>query len=178
MIRRLPGHESGAAMLMVLAVIALTTPIVVGILGLASTLAIDSGVKADITRSQYTAIGANEHATYRLFYESGYSDGLKPEHYIFCTLAGGPRTYHAIDLVLMLFATLKRTETFVIGKVLPIHFRTQASPFLFVCDGDCAPPVLNRSVQWYRLARVGTLGCGVHRPVTCAPSVASRFWTD
>jgi hypothetical protein len=63
-------------MVMVLAMMALSTPLVTGALGLASTLAIDSRVKSQRVMSQYATMGGVEHAIYRLTYEEGYAESL------------------------------------------------------------------------------------------------------
>ena len=75
---RCPYHrQRGAIMVMVLAFIALAVPLVTGALGLASTLSIDSGVKTSLAKSQYSVIAGNQHAVYRVVYESGYAAGLQ-----------------------------------------------------------------------------------------------------
>ena len=51
-------------------------PLVVAALKLAGTLTLDSQVKTRILKSQYAALGANEHAFYRLVYEDGYAEWL------------------------------------------------------------------------------------------------------
>ena len=57
MIRRILQREHGVGMVLVLALMALAIPIVTAALGLASTLTIDSRVKTDITKAQYTKLG-------------------------------------------------------------------------------------------------------------------------
>lgn len=63
-------------MALVLAFVFLAVPLVTASLSLAGILSIDSRVKTRITKSQYSAIGASQHAIYRLLYEPGYADGL------------------------------------------------------------------------------------------------------
>lgn len=57
MIRRLLQREHGIGMVLVLALMALAIPIITAALGLASTLSIDSRVKTDIAKGQYTNLG-------------------------------------------------------------------------------------------------------------------------
>ncbi|MCI0822745.1 MAG: hypothetical protein J4N34_04875, partial [Chloroflexi bacterium] len=66
MIRRILRREDGVTIVMVLAFMALSVPVVTAALGLASTLNIDSRVKGDIAQAQFSAIGANELAIQRL----------------------------------------------------------------------------------------------------------------
>jgi len=66
MIRRILRREEGVTIIMVLAFMALAVPVVTAALGLASTLSIDSRVKGDIAKDQFSAIGANELAIQRL----------------------------------------------------------------------------------------------------------------
>ncbi len=70
------GGERGAGLIIVLAFMALTVPLVTGALALASTLSVDSRTKTGILRSHYSTIGASEYAIYRLVHEVGYADGL------------------------------------------------------------------------------------------------------
>ena len=65
-VRRIIRREDGVTIVMVLAFMALSVPIVTAALGLASTLSIDSRVKGDIAKRQFSAIGANELAIQRL----------------------------------------------------------------------------------------------------------------
>ena len=69
-------RQRGAIMVIVLAFIALAVPLVTGALGLASTLSIDSRIKTRLAKGQYSTIAGNQHAIYRIFYESGYTEGL------------------------------------------------------------------------------------------------------
>ena len=66
MIRRILRREEGVTIVMVLAFMALSVPVVTAALGLASTLSIDSRVKGDIAQNQFSAVGANELAIQRL----------------------------------------------------------------------------------------------------------------
>jgi hypothetical protein len=61
-IKGLIRHEQGVSLVMALAFMALAVPVVTAALGLASTLSIDSRVKADLTKRQFSTIGANEYA--------------------------------------------------------------------------------------------------------------------
>lgn len=74
--KRLVGGESGVAMIMVLAFIALAGAAVPASLAVASSLAVDSRVKTEILKEQYAAIGADQYSTYRMLYEPGYTDTL------------------------------------------------------------------------------------------------------
>lgn len=69
--------ERGIALMMVLAFMAVSVPLVTGALALASNLSIDSGVKERIAQRQYSLFGASQHAIYKLVYEEGYLDGLE-----------------------------------------------------------------------------------------------------
>ena len=62
MIRRILQREHGIGMVLVLALMALAIPIITAALGLASTLSIDSRVKADIAKGQYTDLGVPDIA--------------------------------------------------------------------------------------------------------------------
>ena len=68
--------ERGVALIMALAFMALVVPIVTAALGLASTLAVDSRIKTDIVKSQYSAMGGGQHVLYRLLNEAEYAAGL------------------------------------------------------------------------------------------------------
>ena len=63
-------------MIFVLAVMAVAVPMITAVLGLATTLSIDSRIKNEITHSQYCTLGGSEHALYRLLYDSDYIEGL------------------------------------------------------------------------------------------------------
>lgn len=69
-------REIGGAQTLVLAFMALAIPLVTASLSLASTLSVDSRVKTRIAQSQYSVLGATQHALYRLAHEVGYADGL------------------------------------------------------------------------------------------------------
>ena len=69
-------REDGVAMIFVLAVMAVSVPMITAALGLATTLSIDSRIKNQITHSQYCTLGGSEHALYRLLYDSDYIEGL------------------------------------------------------------------------------------------------------
>ncbi len=71
------GSERGAALVMVLAFMALSIPLITGALRVATTMNVDSRVKEDIATSHYTAVGGSEYAEYRLAYEPGYSESLQ-----------------------------------------------------------------------------------------------------
>lgn len=74
-IKRLLRREDGVALVMVLAFMALAVPVVTAALGLASSLSIDSRVKADIARDQFAQIGANEFAL-DILGDDGDGDGI------------------------------------------------------------------------------------------------------
>ena len=69
--------ERGAGLIIVLAFMALSVPLITGALRMATTLNVDSRVKTGIATSQYTALGGSEYALYRLAYEDGYSQSLQ-----------------------------------------------------------------------------------------------------
>ncbi len=62
--KNLLRNNKGLAMLMVLALMGLSIPMITAALGLASTLANDSRVKNRIARAQYTDLGATEYTLY------------------------------------------------------------------------------------------------------------------
>lgn len=70
------GSERGAGLIVVLAFMVLTVPLLTGALALASTLSIDARTKNGILRSHYSTIGASQYAIYRLVHEVGYADGV------------------------------------------------------------------------------------------------------
>ena len=91
LLREIIHRQEGVAMLVVLAFMALSVPIVTSTLYLSGTLSIDSRVKNEILKGQYAAQGCTQHASYRLFSEAGYADGLAigvPDIYNFdgCTI--------------------------------------------------------------------------------------------
>ena len=55
---------------------AISVPLVTGALGLASTLNVDSRLKTDITKGQYSALGGDQDAIYRILYEDGFTDSV------------------------------------------------------------------------------------------------------
>lgn len=77
-------QRGGIALMTALAFTALAVPLITGALGSASSVSIDSRVKADILKGQYSVAGGNDHAIYRLVYEPGYASNL---------LIGVPDTY-------------------------------------------------------------------------------------
>lgn len=62
MMRRFLQREHGVGMVLVLALMALAIPIITAALGLASALSIDSRVRTDIAKSQYTDLGVPDIA--------------------------------------------------------------------------------------------------------------------
>jgi len=70
------GQSRGSALVIVLAFMALSVPLVTGALGLASTLNVDSRVKTGITKGQYSALGGDQDAIYRILYEDGFTDSI------------------------------------------------------------------------------------------------------
>ena len=66
-------------MVMVLAFMALSIPLITATLGLASTLSIDSRVKTNIAKGQYSVIGGDQHAIYRILYEQNYVDSIQED---------------------------------------------------------------------------------------------------
>ena len=69
-------HQQGMTLGIVLIFMSLAVPLVTGALGLAGRLSVDSRIKTAIATSQYSTMGANEHALYRLLYQSGYASSL------------------------------------------------------------------------------------------------------
>ena len=70
---------------MALAFLLLSVPLVIAALKLASTLALDSGTRTGIFKSQYAILGASEHVRYRLAYEDDYAENLplnSPQSYV------------------------------------------------------------------------------------------------
>lgn len=86
--RKLLRREEGVALVVALALIVLSLPLVTAALGLASTLSLDSRTKIRILKRLYSSLGGNEHALYRVIYEEGYTESLT---------IGVPDTY-TIDL--------------------------------------------------------------------------------
>ena len=60
MFKRLIHKEDGVTMVLALAFMAISVPIITAALGLASTLTVDSTVKSRIARDQFSQIGAEE----------------------------------------------------------------------------------------------------------------------
>ena len=81
--RKLLRCEKGTAMLMVIAFMGLAIPMIVTTLGLASALSIDSQVKTEILKNQYSALGADQYA------QNIIQQGLPPGSYPI-TLNGDP----------------------------------------------------------------------------------------
>ena len=75
--RALLRRQDGVGLVMVLAFMGLTVPLVTAALGLATTLSIDSRVKTGILKSQYSVLAGTQYALYRLIYEDGYIEGLQ-----------------------------------------------------------------------------------------------------
>ena len=78
-------------MLIVLSFMALSVPMVTGMLSFAGTLSKDSQTKTRILHSQYASQGCTQHATYRLNNEANYADNMvigTPDVYAFdsCTI--------------------------------------------------------------------------------------------
>ena len=78
-------------MLVAIAFMALAIPILTASLSLAGTISKDSRVKTTILQGQYAAQGCTQYATYRLYKEPGYLNGLVlgvPDVYSFngCTI--------------------------------------------------------------------------------------------
>ena len=73
---RLLHRQSGVSMLIVIGFMALSVPLVTGLLSYSGTLSKDSRVKTQILQGQYSAQGCTQHAAYRLKTESGYSDSF------------------------------------------------------------------------------------------------------
>ncbi len=69
--------QDGVALVAVLALMALTVPLVTAGLTLASTLNVDSRVKIDILKRQYAAIAGSQYALYQMVYAPGYFEGLQ-----------------------------------------------------------------------------------------------------
>ena len=84
MIRTLAHGQKGVSLVIVLAFMALSVPLITGALGLASTVSIDSRIKTTIAKSQYATMGGVQHAIHRLTNEAGYLTSLT---------AGVPSTY-------------------------------------------------------------------------------------
>ncbi|MBI2867042.1 MAG: DUF11 domain-containing protein [Chloroflexi bacterium] len=84
MIRALAHGQRGVSLVIVLAFMALSAPLITGALGLASTLSVDSRIKTTIVKSQYATMGGVQHAIHRLTNEAGYLSSLT---------AGVPSTY-------------------------------------------------------------------------------------
>lgn len=74
--RRLLKNEQGVALLMSAAFMALSLPLVLAALHLASALTVDSRVKTDILKSQYSGIAGQQYAQYRLAYEANFIQSL------------------------------------------------------------------------------------------------------
>ena len=74
--KRLLHSQEGAALVMSLAFLMLSVPLVIAAQKLASTLALDSRAKTDIVMTQYSNWGASEHVRFRLAHEDGYVENL------------------------------------------------------------------------------------------------------
>ena len=73
MIRRSPAGQEGQALVLVLALMVLSIPMITGALGLASTLLLDAQSKMRILRSQYAGFGAEQAALFNLLATPGSS---------------------------------------------------------------------------------------------------------
>ena len=83
--KRLLHRQEGAALVMSLAFLMLSVPLVIAAQKLASTLALDSRAKTDIVMTQHSNWGASEHVRFRLAYEDGYVENLplnSPQSYV------------------------------------------------------------------------------------------------
>ena len=76
MMRRLLQREHGVGMVLVLALMALAIPIITAALGLASTLSIDSRVKTNIAKAQYTNLGIPDIVSDILINDPDFLDSL------------------------------------------------------------------------------------------------------
>ena len=64
--RRLMSRQDGQALIIVLAFMFMSVPLMAGVLQLASTMALDSRTKTLILKSQYTSLGAQQYAIHSL----------------------------------------------------------------------------------------------------------------
>ncbi len=71
--------ERGAVLIVAVAFMALIVPLVTAALGLAGTLSVDSRVKTQIAKHQYSALGGDQHALHRLLNDPSYGAGLIPD---------------------------------------------------------------------------------------------------
>ena len=76
MIERLLHRERGVALIMAVSFMALSLPLVLAALHLASALTVDSRVKTDILKGQYAALAGQQYARYRLDYEDDFPENL------------------------------------------------------------------------------------------------------
>ena len=88
---RLLQRQNGVSMLIVLGFMALSVPLVTGLLSFSGTLSKDSRTKTAILQGQYSAQGCTQQATYKLKTDSSYVAGLTigvPDVYTFdgCTI--------------------------------------------------------------------------------------------
>ena len=74
--RALLRRQEGVGLVMVLAFMGLTVPLITAALGLATTLSVDSRVKNGILKSQYSVLAGTQYALYRVIYETGYIESL------------------------------------------------------------------------------------------------------
>ena len=127
--------QDGVAMLIVLGFMALSVPMVTGILSFSGTLSKDSQTKAAILQSQYSAQGCTQYASYRLTNEDNYATNLVegvPDVYNFdsCTItvtkvANVPASEVAYaDIVLLLDVTVS-LDTIDLG-----HLKQAANNFV------------------------------------------------
>lgn len=90
----LRGDQRGHAMVLVLAFMALAAPVVLGALGLVSTLSMDAAVKTRDTKSIYGTMAGLQHAMYCLRHELDFASSVAtgvPSTYVL-TLNGWPVT--------------------------------------------------------------------------------------
>lgn len=78
MFNRLIRKEDGVTMVLALAFMAISVPIITAALGLASTLTVDSTVKSQIARDQFSQIGADELGIHQILNppDEGYLETL------------------------------------------------------------------------------------------------------
>ena len=76
MIERLLHRERGVALIMAVSFMALSLPLVLAALHLASALTVDSRVKTGILKSQYSGLGGNQYGIFKLTYDPDFIDDL------------------------------------------------------------------------------------------------------
>ena len=98
--RRLLDVQQGQAMILVLAFMLISVPVLTATLGLVSTLLIDSRVKSDLLKSQYSALGAQQYIIHSLVTTTTLPDSATST----ITLNGVTITTTAVKLALPPFA--------------------------------------------------------------------------